>query len=287
MRFRKIWPVLGALLITTLACGPSINLPATDLKTGPTVTEEVLISTPNADSVDLSLEIGAGTLTLNPGAEAGLVEGTVMYNVEDFKPVIQEIGGQVSLSMGDIEFQGIPSFDDEVINEWDLALASTPISLRISAGAYSGRFDFGGLSLENLRVEDGAADVEIDFSSPNLSEMAFLDYQTGASSVDLTNLGNANFTSMVFISGAGDYNLEFGGDWQRDANVKIESGLSNMALSFPPGLNVKLTFSGGLANVSTRGTWTVSGDTYTLSGDGPTVTITLDMSAGNLELVAP
>ncbi len=83
------------------------------------------------------------------------------------------------------------------------------------------------------------------------------------------------------------YNLEFGGDWQRDANVKIESGLSNMALNFPPGLNVKLTFSGGLANVSTRGTWTVSGDTYTLSGDGPTVTITLDMSAGNLELVAP
>ena len=287
MAYRKLWPVIGVLLMTVLACGTSINLPATDLKTGPTVTEDIQIGAPDAESVDLTIELGAGKLNLNPGAESGLLEGTVMYNVADFKPVIEENGSQVSISMGNIEFEGIPSFGEEVVNEWDLALGTMPMSVNITAGAYAGRYDFGGLSLENLRVEDGAADVYLDFSSPNQSEMAFLDYQTGASSVEIANIGNANLTSMVFISGAGDYKLDFAGEWQRDANVKIETGLSNMTISFPAGLNVKLTFSGGLANVSTRGTWSVTGDVYSLSGEGPTLTITLDMGAGNLELVAP
>ena len=64
------------------------------------------------------------------------------------------------------------------------------------------------------------------FPKLNRVEMDSLYYQTGASNVHLSDLANANFASMVFRSGAGNYTLDFSGELQRDAEVKIESGIS-------------------------------------------------------------
>ncbi|NUM43930.1 MAG: hypothetical protein HUU38_04425, partial [Anaerolineales bacterium] len=240
------------------------------------------------NDLDLTLSLGAGELTLNPDAESALVEGTVSYNVPDFKPELTTQGGNLTLEQGELSIQGIPQFDDEVENHWDLSLGTTPMTLRIQAGAYVGKYDLGGLSLENLYIADGAADVNLDFSAPNLVEMGVLDYSTGASNLTLTNLSNANFSTLIFTSGAGNYTLDFSGTFQRDANVKVEAGLSTVRLLVPEGMNVKLTFDGGLTNVSMSGGWEKLNDTsYIQTGEGPTLTITVEMGAGNLELLNP
>jgi hypothetical protein len=105
--------------------------------------------------------------------------------------------------------------NDKVVNEWNLTLnEQKELNLKIEAGAYSGRYDFC-LSLKRLEVSDGASDVNLDFSQANPVELDVFNYTTGASSVTLEHLANANLVTMTFRSGAGSYRLDFTGELQR------------------------------------------------------------------------
>ena len=158
------------------------------------------------------------------------------------------------------------------------------MQLTINAGAYQGDLELGGLALKSLEVSDGAADVRVNFSEANLVEMDTLRYITGASNVKLGSLANANFASMIFRSGAGDYTLDFSGSLQRDAVVTIESGISQVVIVIPIGTPASVNFNGGLTSVTKSSQWSQSGNTYTQPGEGPKLTINVDMGAGNLEL---
>lgn len=281
-----IFIAIAAIAMTTMACGFTINLPiTTDIKTGPTVTEDILVSDPDqdAESVDVSIAFGAGDLTINPGAKA-LIEGTAIYNVADFQPEVKNKDGWVELSTGNLEIQGIPRFDNRMENTWNLKLSDRPMDLRIMAGAYASNLELGNLSLTGLRITDGAADVHVNFAEQNQVVMDLFRYETGASSVVLSNLGNANFRQLIFKGGAGSYELDFSGDMQDDANVSIETGLSSLTVRVPKDLNVSVRIDSGLSNVSTQGSWGQSGGAYTNDGAGPELNIKITMGAGNLIL---
>lgn len=281
---------LAVLTLVSLACGVTVNLPVeTDIKTGPTVTDEISIERLDDPELtaDLTLSFGAGELFLAPGASAALVEGTATYNVADLKPIITQDGSVIELRSGDLQIDGFPEFKGELENKWDLRLGSDPLDLTIKAGAYSADLDLGGLAIEDLRVTDGAADVTLDFSLPNTIPMHSLRYETGASNIRLKNLGNASFQSLDFKAGAGNYELDFTGAFTQDATATLDIGLSSLTITVPEGLDVRVSLTGSLTNVSTRGGWTQSGTIYTVSGDGPSLDITIRMGAGNLILIAP
>lgn len=284
MKQTTIIILIAVLALVSLSCGLTVNIPVDRVTTGPTRTEEISIPAPEAEEIDLVLSFGAGNFDLDGGADDLLVSGTASYNVDDFKPEITVDGNEVRLESGDLRIEGIPSIKDNIENEWNLELGNQLMNLEINAGAYKGDFNLGGLSLKSLRVSDGAADTQLKFLKPNLVEMENLRYQTGASNVRLTGLANANFTSMIFRGGAGDYTLDFSGELQRDAEVDIESGISQVTIVVPEGFSARVVFTGGLSNVDTQGEWQKSGDDYVLNGSGPTLTITVDMGAGNLVL---
>ncbi len=278
--YKKLFIGLLALALASLACGFQTNFP--DAKTpGPDITDEISVAAPAGDA-HLTLSFGAGELRLGPGAKE-LVEGTATYNLPDLKPEIKTEGGEVSLTQGNYKMNGIPVFK-ELKNEWDLKLGAASLDLSINAGAYQGEFDFGGLALTNLSINDGAAEVTVDFSSPNQAKLGVLSYKTGASNVTLKHLGNANFGTLVFESGAGNYKLDFGGTFQRDGSATIRSGMSNLTLVIPDGLNVTVKVSSGLSNVQTPSGWSQRGDTYTQKGTGPSLTIIIEMGAGNVQI---
>ena len=271
-----------AVALVTMACGIQVQ---TQLKTGETVTDPISIPYPDdADTPELTLNFGAGELSLKPGDGEDFVSGEATYNVPDFKPKTKVNGSDVLLEQGDLTVNGVPNFEDDIKNEWDLELGSQPMELYVKAGAYQGRFDLGGLSLTRLDISDGAADVKISFDDPNPVEMGVLIYNTGASNVTLEKLGNANLVEMTFRSGAGNYRLDFSGELQRDAEVHIESGISSVVIVIPEGVSAELTFEGGMSNIDLYGGWEKSGGKYVQSGDGPTITLIVTMGAGNLEL---
>ena len=277
--YRKLIPFIAILALTTLACGFSVPEAPTPQ---PEVTEDIQVEYPDAEEINLKLSFGAGKLTLNPGASM-LVDGTATYNFDELKPEIITDDGDVQVRVGDGNLNVFPNLNN-IKNEWDLELGDQPMNLSIDSGAYDGEFEFGGLSLTRLDISDGAADVEINFSKPNPVEMSTFTYNTGASDVKILGLANANFSLFDFSSGAGDYTLDFSGELQRDASIKIETGLSNFIIIVPDGVDAVVTVEGGLSNVNAGPGWERSGNDYVLKGDGPTLTFVIEMGAGNLTL---
>jgi hypothetical protein len=210
-----------------------------------------------------------------------LVDGTATYNYDSLKPQVTTQGSRVEIKQGD---QPTLPGSLNIKNKWDLKLGAQPMALTINAGAYTGNYEFGGLSLTALTVKDGAATVDLSFSKANASSMTLFRYETGASKVKLTGLGNANFGTLVFISGAGDYTLDFGGSLRRDATATISSGLSNLIIVIPSGTPARVTVESGASNISAGPGWTQSGNLYSQAGAGPALTILVKTGAGNVTL---
>lgn len=273
----KIIIAILILALASMACGFSYTLPERP-KAGPEVEESITVEDPKSDETRLTLSFGAGKLILSPGAK-NLVEGTAVYNVQDLKPTIQKNGSSIEIRQGD--FKSLPIFKD-MENEWNFKLGDTPLDLTVNAGAYEGDLELGGLALKSLTVQDGASHVNVSFLEPNQTEMSLLRYETGASDVKLAGLANANFSTLTFSGGAGDYTLDFSGELQRDAVVEIEAGLGNVSLVIPEEVDAIVTVEGAALNVTHSSGWAQNGQKYTQNGSSPTLTVVVKMSAGNL-----
>lgn len=281
----KIISAILVLAFVSMACGFDVDLPETlqpgeDVKESITVAGPVLSGDEASDGTRLTISFGAGTLKLSPGAD-GLVSGTAVYNVPQLKPEIIEREGSVEIKQGN--FKNVVNFND-IKNQWDLQLGKTPIDLTINAGAYRGDYELGGLSLTSLTVKDGAAQVSLSFSEPNLAKMSVLRYETGASNVTLSGLANANFSTLIFSGGAGDYELDFSGELANDGTVNVEAGAGDVQLVVPKGVNANVTVESALVTVNLSSNWSQDGNNYLQAGEGPTLTIIVKMAAGNLTI---
>ena len=271
--------VLPLLMVGVLmAAGCGINV-------GPT--QELTIDEPpgSAAVTDVDLSMGAGKLSLSAGA-SGLISGTVRYNVEPWKPTVTRSDDSVVVKQG--SQKGISGLGSDIVNDWTLKLGKSPMRLIVTAGAYEGTYTLGGLTLQGLSIKDGAAKTQVTFDSPNPGQIETFSYETGASKVSMTGLGNANFKSMNFKGGAGSYTLDFSGDLRTDADVKVKAGVGTVLVIVPKGTAAEVIVSGSLTDVSLDGPWTSDGDIHTTpaaGGSGKKLTISVDMSVGTLKLV--
>ncbi len=277
--------VLAALAAAALACSTSITVNLPRITTGATQTFTLSEPLPRGEvTTHVTLRMGAGNFTLTGGAD-GLAGGVIRYNVPEWKPTVTRGENRLTVQQGSgAGFSGLPGSD--VLNDWDLKLGDTPLDLTIEAGAYRGKLDLGGLRLRHLRIADGASDSQVSFNSANPEQMDELLYETGASRVNLSGLSNANFAELVFKGGAGDYTLDFSGQLQRDATVKISAGICSIKIILPAGVPANITVTGGINNITTQGTWTTNGNNYTTAGPGPGLTFQIEMGVGSLSLIS-
>ncbi len=281
MKIIKILTLLTAALVL-IGCSFTVNLPT--VKTGPTQTITVAEAPEaGADVSNVIIEMGAGSLDIDGGTDQ-LVEGTITYNFEAWKPVITRDGSTVTLSQKTSSTVSLPS-DMKLMNEWQLKLGAMPISLSLSTGAYEGNLNLGGLAITSLSISDGASSSKVRFDEPNTSAMSNFTYTTGASNVELYGLGNANVSQIEFGSGVGDYTLDFSGENSTDINVSIKSGVSSIKVIIPANARAEVTIDGELSNVDLNGTWTSENNRYLAGTEGALITINIDMSVGDLELI--
>lgn len=272
------------LIMTSLACQVTINAPTFRNPSVMAQPETLTINEPAPSSAPAALELSmsAGKLNIS-GGSASFVSGTVRYNLENQKPTIRRDGNTLVIDQN--ELRNALNIGTDVINEWDIQLGNIPTALKINAGAYEGTLSLGGVPLTRLEINDGASKSKVNFNQVNPESMELLSYKTGASQVEMTGLANANFREMTFDSGAGDYTLDFGGELKQDASVRITSGVSNTKVVIPAGMNARIQVNGGLNNVTQRGVWNVQDRTYETQGSGPLLTIDVEMSVGQLELI--
>jgi hypothetical protein len=212
------WGRIGRAGLLVSALGVGLILVGCGIGIGPT--QETVIDEPlgSAAVTDVILSMGAGTLAVQPGAD-GLASGVIRCNVEAWTPKVSRTDSSLTIKQG--SSKGLNGLGSDVVNEWDLKLGSAPMRLTVTAGAYDGSYELGGLSLRTLSIKDGASKSQVAFSSPNPSQMESLEYETGASTVSVSGLADANFKKIHGRCRL--LHLDFLG-WLRATSVDIEAG---------------------------------------------------------------
>jgi len=117
---------------------------------------------------------------------------------------------------------------------------TVPLDLDLQFGGTEAMLELGGLSLQSVRLECGATDATIGFTTPNRAHMRELNVDVGAASFTALNLGNANADEIRVRGGMGSIDLDFSGSWQRDLTVLTRVAIGKMTLRVPDDVGVRL-----------------------------------------------
>jgi N-terminal domain of toast_rack, DUF2154 len=276
--------LIAVITLVTLAVACTSPSGQTQLKTVSTQTQAVNVPLP-ADATkptDLTIRLGAAEVVMGMGA-ARLADGTVQYNVSDLQPSVSTSGSKAEIN------QTVPkgTLPKDMVNKWNLRFSNAvPVNLSILAGTYNGTWELGGLRLQSLKWEEGVSHSKISFSAANPEKLDSFTFKTGASTIEMNNLGNLNFGTMSFQGEAGSYKLNFGGKLKQSATVEIKTAASTLEVVVPVGTTAIINLNSKVSNIKTVGSWTTSGTTYTTGKEDAAakLTVNIDIGAGQLTL---
>ncbi|MBD3332846.1 hypothetical protein GF356_08345 [candidate division GN15 bacterium] len=228
--------LVGLLLtaIASLAAGAGIK------------TERLSFDAEGATEIMVNLDFSAGELRFHPADISSVAEIEIRYDpeVNDYDAHYRVRGDR-----GYLDLESERRSDGDVDTEehrWDIGLSQRyRHNLNMDLGAADIEMDLGGLSIEELMLDVGAASCDIDFSAPTKVRMREINIDAGASSLEMTNLGNARFDELDFSGGVGSFDLDFFGDFEGRSYVSIEVGMGTADIVVPEGLAVRLETEGG------------------------------------------
>jgi len=205
--------------------------------------ENRVIPLGEVDSLRVTIKFGAGKLGLISGQE-DVFEGNFQYDKSILKPNIQyEIlreTGILTLSQSIKKDLDLPF---PYKNIWNLKLPpGIPLQLYINTATYSGDIDLTNLQIENLYLTSGASKTNIVFSQPNFIDLKKINIKTGASTIKMLGLANANFNEMNFTGGAGSYTFDFSGELTKKSKVNINTGAAIIILKIPSNTGTMIIF---------------------------------------------
>lgn len=253
--------------------------------------EEHSIPLGDVESVEVHLRFGAGRLDVSAGVE-GLFSGEFAYSPDRLRPEIEytESKGRGRLSIKQEARRFFWPFRPRVRNEWTLRFSGqVPLRLDIDAGACEGDLDLGGLRLTDLSIDAGASKLRIEFDEPNPERLRRMDINAGAADLALEGLGNANFEKLRFHGGAGDFTLDFSGQWRRTAEVDIDAGVCSITIRVPKELGTKVTVGKSPISSVTLEGFQRSDRGYVNTSYGRSeheLAIDFDMGVGSLTLIS-
>jgi hypothetical protein len=242
---------------------------------------------PNAAERHLRISVGACRLGIKPGAGSAWLTGTYDDPTGSLPCRISQDGGVAQLAQ-EPRFSGLRGWGRGVPT-FDLALgAAQPYALTIETGASETDIELGGLPLTRLSLRLGAGKGVLRFSAPNPQAMSLLDLDAGAGSLELGQLANANFSAMALDGGAAAFTCDFSGAVQRDASVRLATGLAAVELRVPAATAARIMPESTLGQVEAGdgfvpregGYWTAAA----VAGGRPILMIQANVALGSLRL---
>lgn len=115
-----------------------------------------------------------------------------------------------------------------------------PLKLKLSMGIGESHLGLSGLRLSELEMESGVGGAKISAFEPNPIECDSISLNAGVGGVEAEGLGNLHFRKFIFKGGVGGANLDFSGDWQKDAEIRIEVGVGGVNAKLPRNLGVRV-----------------------------------------------
>jgi hypothetical protein len=245
---------------------------------------------PAAEDLHLRIALGACRFKAAPGEGEVWVTGTCDDPTGKRAPRVVEEEGTVRITEAEPSWERIPAVFGGV-PRYELAIGKgRPFALTVETGASEFEMDLGGVPISSLMVRQGAGRFELGFSAPNPHPMELLEVSSGAAGIELENLANANFSEMRLSGGAAGYELDFGGTLRRDAEAKIEAGLSGVEIEIPASTPAKIVAETTLGSVDVGDGFTKREGAFWTeawsAGDKPLLTIRAGVRLGALQLRA-
>ena len=206
------------------------------------------VTAKQAKIIEMEFDLAAGEFNIKSGDIEKVAEFDIEYDKRTFDYEIDyRERGEKGYLFIDIDHRKNRSFSDfhDFENNWDIVLSDKfETSINLDIGACEADFDFGGIRLTDLDIDVGAASGVIDFSEPNKSRLREINIDAGASSLEMLNLGNANFEYFEFSGGIGSYDLDFRGKYSGESNINIEIGLGTADIILPRDVPVRVETEG-------------------------------------------
>lgn len=229
--------LLTALLLLPVA---SSQLPAQDEPLWRTVD----ISRQLRDTAPQRIRVryGAGKVDVRGAADPLLYAMHLRYDERRARPLHRHDADQRITTLGlEPRDASMRSSSRSESPELRLTLPRTlPLDLDLQFGGTQSVLDLGGMSVQSLRLECGAADASLLFSRPNRLTMRDLDVQVGAADFSAGQLANANAEQIRVSGGVGSVKLDFGGTWTRDLTVTSRLMLGKLTLQVPANVGVRV-----------------------------------------------
>jgi hypothetical protein len=134
-----------------------------DTGTRATRHDSVHVERDASEFLRVNLNMGAGNLNVSRGAGGEFLDGTVIYDIDSWKPVVQY---SASAGHGVLSVVQPASHQPNIGNlryEWNLRLANDiPIDISVRFGAGDAKLKLGGLSLRSVEVEMGVGQLDLD-----------------------------------------------------------------------------------------------------------------------------
>lgn len=206
-------------------------------------TEKVEIK--DADKIFLRGELGAGVFKILSENQDEAFIANISYSPKDVEYWVNSRirSGKCVIDIGS-ELDNNHSMDSED-NKWDIMLSKKyPIEIDLDIGACEADFELGGLPIEELTMDVGAADAEIFFSERNPNRLKEIDIDAGACSFKMHNIGNANFESFKIDGGVGSFDLDFLGEYKGVSYIDIDIGLGSADIVLPKNVAVQIHTDG-------------------------------------------
>ena len=158
---------------------------------------------------------------------------------------------QIGVQKSEMRFSGR---NDADAGHLQLELSrSAPFDLSLDLGAVESDLDLTGLRISRLHVESGASDAKLRFDSLNATRMSVLEVSLGAASFRGDRLANANARDIRVDAGIGSVELDLGGQWTQDIDLRVDVTLGIVTIHVPSDVGVHVTLDKTLASFDHEG----------------------------------
>jgi len=190
------------------------------------------------------IEYGAGTLTLAPAPAGTLYRMELRYDADEVVPLSEYDAAAGTLRLGVAgqkgDRRGSRGKRHESSRAAILLAREVPTLLELEFGAAEATLDLGGMTLRGVDISTGASKTELRVGAPNRIAAGEVRVSAGAAAFHASGLGNLRAERYHFSGGVGETVLDFGGAWNRNAEVDVSMGVGSLTLRFPRSLGVHL-----------------------------------------------
>ncbi len=231
MFYRKIVVLIGLMTLVMV----SFSLASEHKASKTTIPKD------DIEHLAVDIDLGAGEFIILPRDMDDIAIIDVEYNPNRVK-IITEYEKDENVGYLELESkQRRKSEIDTEDNFWNVILSTKySTDLEIDLGACKAELDLGGIPIEMIGLDIGAAKGSLVFSKSNPinAEEIFID--AGVADFKISKLGNADFSYLEFDGGLGKFSLDFSGEYKRKSRAKLSIGMGTATLYIPADLPIRI-----------------------------------------------